>query len=299
MSKSSKAPVFVERQFPGKVTYRSVSILSKIVDKFSEYNLLERAKASPFKQFFLAPTMKFSGLLIHQILLRKIPSEDYELRFLISGQTLRFGIGEFALITGLECGKGPNKTQYAEVTNSRRLLKDYLNDEDSISSIKLENAFANCTEAEDVWKLGLCYLVDAFIFGQEPKNKIFMDMLSFVENEAFFFSYPWGRICFENTIRGLNKSPESLENLYKGQLKKKGKTAAAAQYTVYGYPLALQYWAFEAIPKIGAIICDQKQRLFPRMLSWEWKRKPSTNEIAEIFRRKNVSSLCIGCMIFI
>ena len=119
-------------------------------------------------------------------------------------------------------------------------------------------------------------------------------MLSFVENEEFFFSYPWGRICFENTIRGLNKSPESLENLYKGQLKKKGKTAAAAQYTVYGFPLALQYWAFEAIPKVGAITCAQKQRFFPRMLSWEWKRKPSTDEVAEIFKRKNVSSGLIG-----
>ena len=62
--------------FPGRVTYRGSSTLNHIKTRFLELGLLERAKESPFKQFFLASEFNFSGVLVHQLLLRKIASNN-------------------------------------------------------------------------------------------------------------------------------------------------------------------------------------------------------------------------------
>ena len=58
--------------FPGRVTYRGKKHLEEIKKKIIKFGLLDRVKESPFKQFFLAPEFQFSGVLVHQLLLRTI-----------------------------------------------------------------------------------------------------------------------------------------------------------------------------------------------------------------------------------
>ena len=61
--------------FPGRVTYRGKKHLEEIKKKFIKFGLLDRAKESPFKQFFLASEFNFSGVLVHQFMLRKIHTD--------------------------------------------------------------------------------------------------------------------------------------------------------------------------------------------------------------------------------
>ncbi|PON51358.1 hypothetical protein PanWU01x14_217250, partial [Parasponia andersonii] len=181
-------------------------VMSKIKERFEKYDLLERAKQCPFKQFFLAPPMQASGVLIHQLLLRKVKSQNpAELQFFIGDSNLRFGLGEFALITVLNCAKDLDIVKYKSMSSSMRLRETYLNNAAFVRSGELEAAFLNCEEKEDVWKLGLCYLVDGLLMAQESSTKIMMDMLSIVENEEEFFNYPWGRRSYERTFPSLNK----------------------------------------------------------------------------------------------
>ncbi|PON49833.1 hypothetical protein PanWU01x14_227320 [Parasponia andersonii] len=154
--------------------------MSKIKERFEKYDLLERAKQCPFKQFFLAPPMQASGVLIHQLLLRKVKSQNpAELQFFIRDSNLRFGLGEFALITALNCAKDLDIMKYKSMSSSMRLRETYLNNAANVRSGELEAAFLNCEEKEDVWKFGLCYLADGLLMAQESSTKIMMDMLSF------------------------------------------------------------------------------------------------------------------------
>ena len=98
----SKLIVPVEDHYTGRVIWRGHLALANVESKFQELQLLERARACPFKQFFEAPPIKFSGVLIHQLLLRKIKSgSGNEIHVAVSGgKPLKFGISEYALIIG-------------------------------------------------------------------------------------------------------------------------------------------------------------------------------------------------------
>lgn len=288
-NQKSKLLVPFEEHFPGRVTIKGTTVMSKIKGRFEKFDLLERANQCPFKQFFLAPPMQASGVLIHQLLLRKVKSRNPgEMQFFIGDSSLRFGVGEFALITALNFGKEPDDVKYKSMTTSMRLRETYLNNEANVRSGELEAAFVNCEEKEDVWKLGLCYLVDGLLMAQESSTKILMDMLSFVENEEDFFNYPWGRRSYERTFHSLNKDMMHQRENYLLKMKK-NKKAKEAQYTVYGFSIALQYWAYEAIPKLTGAFCENFGIKFPRMLSWTSNKTPSVKDCIDVFKIKKVS----------
>ena len=60
--------------YTSRVTWRGHLALNNIKSKFQDPQFLERARTCPFKQLFEAPALRFSGVIIHQLLLRKIKS---------------------------------------------------------------------------------------------------------------------------------------------------------------------------------------------------------------------------------
>ncbi|KAK4360662.1 hypothetical protein RND71_019614 [Anisodus tanguticus] len=69
------------------------------------------------------PPMMVQGRLLHNLLMREVCSlDDDALHFVVSGAKLHFGLGEFALITGLKCKSGKSIT-IKSVPN--RLVKKY------------------------------------------------------------------------------------------------------------------------------------------------------------------------------
>ena len=152
----------------------------------------------------------------------------------VGGKNLRFGIGEFALITGLNLGEDPRE----DVPHSTRLAKTYLNDNASVRSQELNDAFIGCIEEEDAWKLGLCYFVDGVLHANVSQTKADMYMFSLVENEEAFFQYPFGKHAFKKTIFELDKDMINYRGIYKKAIKAK-KKVTEAKYTVYGYTMAL------------------------------------------------------------
>ena len=59
--------------------------------KFQALGLSERATNCPFKQFFIAHDLKFSRILIHQLLLRKVKvKERNEMHFLVGEKNCQF-----------------------------------------------------------------------------------------------------------------------------------------------------------------------------------------------------------------
>ena len=149
-----------------------------IKDKFEKQDLLERGKGRPFKQFFEASPMQFSGVIIHQLILRRIKaSSKNELQFEIGGNKMRFGIGKFTLIIGLNFGMYPKE----DVPHSTRLVSTYLNDNSVIKFHELEATFLAYSDREDSWKFRLGYFIDGVLFSYEANSKVEMLLFSMVE----------------------------------------------------------------------------------------------------------------------
>ncbi|PON65886.1 Ulp1 protease family, C-terminal catalytic domain containing protein [Parasponia andersonii] len=165
----------------------------------------------------------------------------------------------------LNFAKDLDVVKYKSMSSSMRLRETYLNNAANVRSGELEAAFLNCEEKEDVWKLGLYYLVDRLLMVQESSTKIMMDMLSFVENEEDFFNYPWGRRSYERMFPSLNRDMMHQRENYLQKMKN-NKKAKEAKYT---------YWAYEAIPKLTGAFSENLGIKFPRMLSWTSNKTPS------------------------
>ena len=160
--------------------------------------------------------------------------------------------------------------------NNPRLVDKYLNSNSIVRSHKLESAFLGCNDKEDAWKLGLVHFVDGVLYSQDANAKVDMYLFSLVEREEDFFNYPFGTESFKRTLIGLDKDMVHLRSLYLKSLEKRNakkdgatKYTAKAKYIVYGYTIALQYCAYDAIAQLDmkyATLVDVKSL---RMLSWK------------------------------
>ncbi|PON76892.1 hypothetical protein PanWU01x14_032120 [Parasponia andersonii] len=119
----------------------------------------------------------------------------------------------------------------------------------------------------------------------ESSTKILIDMLSFVENEEDFVNYSWGRRSYERTFPSLNKDMIHQRENYLQEMKK-NKKAKKAKYIVYGFSIALQYWAFEAIPKLTGAFSENLGIKFPKILSWTSNKTPSIIDCIDVFKIK-------------
>ena len=143
----SKLIVPVEDHYTGKVTWRGQLALNNIKSKFEALQLLERARECLFKQFFEAPSLKFLGVIIHQLLLRKIKfAKCNKIHVKVGEKAVKFDLGEYALTTWLNCGPYPDDKVPANI----RLVFKYLNNSSSVRSHELEAAFTGCLDKEDV-----------------------------------------------------------------------------------------------------------------------------------------------------
>ena len=129
--------------------------------------------------------------------------EKNEIYFEIGRRSIKFGIGEFALITGLNFGLYLDK----EELYSTRLVFACLNDSSIVKSHELEATFVACSDNDDAWKLGLVYFIDGVLYSHshEPNSKVETSLFSLVESKEDFFKYPFGKESFQRTLIGLDK----------------------------------------------------------------------------------------------
>ena len=191
-NQNGKAIVPVKDHFLARVTYRGTSALKKIKKKFEESGLIERVKETPFRQFFEAEDLKFSGALYHSMMLHKtICFKDSEVQFCFGSSYARFGLIEYALITGLDFSKEPSDAEMKAHCTSDRILDTHFNGASENLILKqLEDSLDSATDLNDIFKLGLCCLVEGVLITHEPKSKITVSYLRMVEDLEFFNRYP-------------------------------------------------------------------------------------------------------------
>nr|VDD60083.1 unnamed protein product [Brassica oleracea] len=182
--------------------------------------------------------------LINSFLCRQLLTvRKYELWFHFATHPLRFSLDEFQQVTGLNCGAFYDADSEAEddpgSTMWRELFDTELGDITVYDVLKmLHNPFLA------PWKhvpLALIVLVDGVICCSNKWLKLtpkYVEMLCDVE---YFLEYLWGRESFLKTLPRLLPPYTSEDPLGEMRHRLSQQTSAA-----YGFPLALQLFAFEA-----------------------------------------------------
>ena len=83
----------------------------------------------------------------------------------------------------------------------------------------------------------LLYFLEHVLFGKERKNLIDMQWVALVDNLKAFNKYPWGEICYERTLFGLQRVLENRLSKYQDRKKVKGEVVVEA-YSLVGFPYA-------------------------------------------------------------
>ncbi|XP_022871451.1 uncharacterized protein LOC111390621 [Olea europaea var. sylvestris] len=225
----------------GKVTtYCNFSSYATVLEGLDEehIDLLHR---SFLWSFYPLKDVQFSGQIIDSLLLRLLkPVDGDQLYFAMGdGKVSRFSILEFALITSLRC-TGEEEVRVCIIRN-KRLLDLYFGGKGPVTPPQLEDAFRRCDHMLDKLKLGLVYILESILRRRHRRTSIDLFSLDVVDDIDAFNSFPWGRRCYTDTLhvfRRVHTMPKSE----RGDRK----------YDVYGFCMAFQLWAYEAIPALGS-----------------------------------------------
>ncbi|KAK3188654.1 hypothetical protein Dsin_028215 [Dipteronia sinensis] len=292
--------VKVAEHFPAKInSTSSIVAIKQIKEKLTEAQLA-LFRTTCFGKLLEMHELKFSGQLVHHLLLRQIRSSSKsEMWFAVGGNTFRFSIQEFCLITGLACGPDPPVLE-KKGDGSGSFRSSMLNGEVRYNNKTLEAIFkaASSDSDEDMVKLALLYFLETILFGKDQKVYISALHVELLENLETFNKYPWGRKCYETTLNSLQRDLRRMSQEYHTTSKKmvsnkkrkrhdNKEKDGIRQYALHGFPYAFQIWACEAIPAIGVEIANKFGTLLQRIVNWITPGTPDATNVIKLLDRKN------------
>ncbi|CAE6207171.1 unnamed protein product [Arabidopsis arenosa] len=243
---NSKLNIYSTPEFLGDI--------AKILAGSSDF---ERLLKSQFGKLFKYPVCQtaYSARLIHSLLCRQLVTKKrHELWFVFGGKPLRFSLREFHITTGLECKPIPSKEDIKshqkeeEIPVWKRLFGSRVN----VTAFDVSDMLKDDLKLPDdkkmsCWKrfsLVLILLVDGVIVCSNKDLNITPEYVKMLDDHPFFLSYPWGREAFSNTMERFGPPAQSKTDPIT-ELKAR---LCQMSSCCYGFPLALQMLAFEAIP---------------------------------------------------
>ncbi|CAA0841350.1 Domain of unknown function (DUF1985 [Striga hermonthica] len=226
---------------------------------------LEIFRRSAFGKFLDLPQCIIQNQLINYILLCEVhQSRTDELWFNFRGKFLRFGIEEFAVVTGLKCTGQSKKLNIPKISDG--LHDKYFKGVDlTRNHIRWQFQKKSWASDEDAVKLAKLHLLANFFMGSQDALRIeccYVDMIDSAECD----DYSWGTDIFEFTLHYLKKSIHTREQMHIFE-KPEG---AGYLYRCYGLILALHTWFYEVCePAQGVLSTNVSVHDIPRILKWD------------------------------
>ena len=231
--------------FPGRIT--SMCKLDVVVNAIREKltrQQLKLFKDDIFGHFLQCRSYPFSGVIVHNILLRQVSHGDGndkdELWFQVGDHLIRLSIGEWCLVTGLCYGEKVFLTKHK--TNHRLLNKYFGGRIRDINLGQFEEIFMNLRFKTmndiDALKIAMFYFADRVLHGRKDHCQINFNLLNEVDDINHFRSIPWGRLSWETIYK-------SIDNVLNGKAKKFKKASAEnplhriEKYNFYGFTSAV------------------------------------------------------------
>ncbi|KAM3378997.1 hypothetical protein P3S68_011410 [Capsicum galapagoense] len=113
----------------------------------------------------------FCARIVHYLLQRRVSSsKEKEVWFIIEGNPIRFGMKEFVVITGLNCGKYPTDKALYEEKKAKDFLGVVMNkDRNLIGNDLKKNLESNKLDAQTNLKIAMVWFVHSFLCAGDPK----------------------------------------------------------------------------------------------------------------------------------
>ncbi|KAA0025875.1 uncharacterized protein E6C27_scaffold34G001540 [Cucumis melo var. makuwa] len=135
------------------------------------------------------------------------PKSTSQLQFLIGGRVLRFGLREFALITGLRCHEIPD-INHEDIKGGGRLKEVYFENLETVTMQYLNVMFNISTTGtnDDRIKMAKLYFLESFLISKQECLSVDWDHIIMVDDDEVFDGYPWGRVAFELLVEFMNRA---------------------------------------------------------------------------------------------
>ncbi|VFQ70049.1 unnamed protein product [Cuscuta campestris] len=186
-----------------------------------------------------------------------------EISFSIADTQITFAKKDFQEVSGFRFGSGSeNMENYTEPSDiSKRYFNGQINVTKENVKIEFERVKRNINrEALNAVKLGLLYMLETCIIGNQPSIKLPGLYLHLVDDLSKFNRYPWGEDVWKDLVENVQKCCCII------------KTSKKPRFNFPGFHFALQIWAYETFPVLmqekECVLDEGRKTLWPRALRW-------------------------------
>ncbi|XP_052299745.1 uncharacterized protein LOC127903119 [Citrus sinensis] len=258
--------------FPSRIS--SMCMLSSVV-KAIEEKLTKRQltmfKNDIFGHFLECRSFPFSGVILHNLLLRQLAHEEDsredQLWFQISKHLIRLSIVEWCLVTGLSFGVDTNQ-ENDEM--EQRLRNTYFGGVYRKINVKQFDAVFKELKFEemddmDALKIALFYFADRVLNARKNHCQINFDWLDQVDDIQYFRKHPWGLLSWEMIYESLDNALFQKDEKFK-KTRLKNPDHNIEKYNLYGFTYGVQAWIYEAIGGLPSTWVVKTKNKIPRIL---------------------------------
>uniref|UniRef100_A0A1S3Z562 DUF1985 domain-containing protein n=1 Tax=Nicotiana tabacum TaxID=4097 RepID=A0A1S3Z562_TOBAC len=268
------------------------------IKSFLSNSQWKKLRESIFGNFFRLQSVKFSGKLMHCVLLSEIVSNEPDsMTFKVFDRDIKFTRDAFHIITGLKSYSSLDMKGLNEKEN--RLLRVYFPGKDKIELADLYSFISSRPHGttssfagsdDDALKLATLYFVESVLMGKRKNRNVSEQIMKIVDDDALCASFNWGSLAYETLLKSLKSCLKSNENDVQ---KEKEKEKDIDSYTLVGFPFAFCVWIMEVLP-----IFQEKQFVnfkevgYPRMLCYSEMKSPQFDALCrKYFHNKKVFKL--------
>ncbi|KAK9181049.1 hypothetical protein WN944_024186 [Citrus x changshan-huyou] len=261
--------------FPGRIS--SMCMLSSVVKAIEEKltnRQLRMFKKDIFGHFLECRSFPFSGVILHNLLLRQVAHEEDshedQLWFQIGKHVIRLSIVEWCLVTRLSFGVDTNKKNDEM---EQRLWNTYFGGVHRKINVKQFDAVFKELKFEemndmDALKIALFYFADRVLNVRKNHCQINFDWLDQVDDIQYFRKRPWGLLSWEMIYESLDNALFEKDEKFK-KTRLKNPDHNIKKYNLYGFTSGVQAWIYEAIRGLPSTWVVKAKNKIPRILQWK------------------------------
>ncbi|KAG5603461.1 hypothetical protein H5410_034831 [Solanum commersonii] len=201
-------------------------------------DVIDLFRATIFGPYLDIPKCNFQGQISKCLLLLELEQGNSKVLHIrhANGVILKFGIKEFAIITGLKCKGNTKEFEYPESTPCRLFQKYFPGAVKSVSKNHLVQPFLmdNWENNQDALQMAILYFLHTFILAQTGDSSISVNEFLMVKDGRYQV-YPWGQIAFTKL------------------------------YRLYGLSYALNVWTYEFASQLNPEIAVKERNVIPRI----------------------------------
>ncbi|KAF4360443.1 hypothetical protein F8388_001914 [Cannabis sativa] len=191
-----------EDRFCGKIIYWfDVGVIAEIKGRLNAKQLT-MFQESCFGHFLDLEECNMQSQVIHTALCREVHQANVkEIWFDFGNSRTRFGLGEFAIISGLLCKGDSSMEKY--IGRGDTFVDKYFSDM-IVNYAAIKQRFLNSIFKDDVFafRMAVLYFVTNFLLSKPGRKKVSSGLLHLI-GSGEFNSFPWGKVAYDTTLYSL------------------------------------------------------------------------------------------------